>query len=464
MISAPSRRLQSNGSNQRQIAFVSILLLQFLLSACHSVSYPIQGEKKAPVKTAPNPKLPKVDTIQWTERKMDPQKSKASPLVRQVSKKSPTDPIFRIGILLPLSTTNLEDADEELLNNNQRAIQFYAGVKIALDSFKNSGAKLKVDVYDTQESDAAIAKILDKPGMKNLDMLIGPYVSENVQTVGKFAKENRIVLLSPWNTSPDLFTDNPYFIQMKAGLKAHCEVICTDIASKYKATQVNIIVRNPQKDKSKLDYLHENFQKLYGVKDAAKIKEVFVGETGESIRSALNSERMNSTDAMVFVVPHWSTETYVLFLLRTLNGARKQNPTVVYGFPQWKNFNTIDPDLFDKLQVQITNSNRTDQDPQNLLAFKRAFYQKYSAVPTDESIYGFDVMRYCMELIQKHKYQFPEHLDYISSATLDNVFGPRIVIGPNGTAKSPETAYYENHQINWLQFHKKNFVPRDSIE
>ncbi len=115
---------------------------------------------------------------------------------------------FRIAVLLPFKL-NLAGADK----NVEKFVDFYRGILLAADQAKKQGISSTLFVYDTGSSEAEIDSILLKNELKNVDLIIGPAYSNQVQKVTEFAKNHSIYTLVPFTQKIKDIDNNPYIIQ-----------------------------------------------------------------------------------------------------------------------------------------------------------------------------------------------------------------------------------------------------------
>ncbi|AGC77466.1 LysM domain protein [Nonlabens dokdonensis DSW-6] len=114
----------------------------------------------------------------------------------------------RLAIMLPFSLQKIdgENTDRDNLKQDRAmriALDFYSGVKIAIDSANTMGIPVDHDIFDTQKSLQATKNILDATDFADYNTVIGPLISTNVVETAKELKSFNTPVVSPL-TSTDV--------------------------------------------------------------------------------------------------------------------------------------------------------------------------------------------------------------------------------------------------------------------
>ena len=114
----------------------------------------------------------------------------------------------RLAIMLPFSLHKIDDenTDRDNLKKDRAmriALDFYSGVKIAIDSANTLGIPVDHDIFDTQKNLQATKNILDATDFADYNTVIGPLISTNVVETAKELKSFNIPVVSPL-TSTDV--------------------------------------------------------------------------------------------------------------------------------------------------------------------------------------------------------------------------------------------------------------------
>ncbi|MFT7386750.1 MAG: LysM repeat protein, partial [Nonlabens sp.] len=117
----------------------------------------------------------------------------------------------RLAIMLPFSLQKIDEttSDRDNLKSDRTmriALDFYSGVKIAIDSANALGIPVAYDLFDTQKNLQATKNILKGTDFTKYNTVIGPLMSMNVVETAKELKGLNIPVISPLtNTDVKLY-------------------------------------------------------------------------------------------------------------------------------------------------------------------------------------------------------------------------------------------------------------------
>lgn len=75
-------------------------------------------------------------------------------------------------------------------------LEYYQGFLLAVDSLKKRGASIDVYAFDTEGKGSTLDRILAKPEMKSMDLIIGPADNNLIQKTAAFALKNEINMVN----------------------------------------------------------------------------------------------------------------------------------------------------------------------------------------------------------------------------------------------------------------------------
>lgn len=99
-----------------------------------------------------------------------------------------TDKPLNVLLMLPYKLNSVDINDEEFEWDNRLlniVTDFHTGALIAIDSLRDRGAQINIDVVDTENSSSKISSILREKDVDDYDAVIGPLFLKNAKQVSK---------------------------------------------------------------------------------------------------------------------------------------------------------------------------------------------------------------------------------------------------------------------------------------
>jgi hypothetical protein len=360
---------------------------------------------------------------------------------------------YNVALALPFFTDKYSDLDKELYEKSIWALHFYAGAKMALDTLSQEGINLKVSVLDTRASETHMPLVLADESMQNADLIIGAETAANVKMTADFAKLNKKVFISPYNPSADVVSDNQQLVQINPSLRTHCEAMMRHIRKTYRPEQIVIVSRDKTSEKEAVQYLQtENIRLSNGLYNP--LKELVIDEKAGLIATDIKGAM--SQEQMVYIVPIWgqNSETLIYSLLNKINNSKGKRNVVVYGMPQWANFQVNGYDAFEPLKVHITQPTYVDKLNTYARNFSVNYFKTYNAAPNDEAYLGYDIMLYAGRMLHRYGTKFNEVLDQVPFSGLETKFNFQRERNLTNTNSENPSAFdrFANKYVNILKF------------
>lgn len=411
-----------------------------------------------------------MDTVRWTKNK-DTQKppigSPGTPTRPNTGGSSPTTTLgkdeynsvklssYNVVFALPFLTDRFTGGN--VPDNALWALNFYGGAKMALDLLDREGVKLNVSLADTRaESGATTTLIRSDQNLTNAHLIIGPYRRENVTILADFAKEKGKVLVSPFSAAAGVTQRNPDFIQVNPTLPTHCEAIMRHALSRYSPENIVLVGREKDGETARFQFFKDEYQRQRGTK-ATPLRELSIKDQSASLGSVDVAPYLSQRDTAVFIVPSWSDEIFIISLLRKLEIAKGNfTHVVVYGMPQWMNFERVDYGHYEKLKVHVSSSSFTDLLSSEVRQFRQQFFDQYGTVPAPEAFLGYDATLYFGRMLHKYGTKFQYHIEKEQANGLHTRFDFERVVTP-GKEGQGTLELFENKYLNILKFEDYQF-------
>lgn len=384
MILVPNHLQQLSGN--RFLLFLSMLIF---LSACsRKIKTPKPPDSTVPVDVA----KPKEDDL-------------------------PKKPVeYSIALLLPfeLNKINLKTAVKKDLSGSDLAIDFYQGMKLALDSLSQSGPNFRLNVFDTQNQETKVVNLALANSVKSNDLIVGPIYPEEAKTFADFADLKDILQVFPLAASMPQGYKNLRMVMVNNTLEQHGRKIAEFITKNYKPEQVNIVLLNTQKAND--------------ARFSAYLKR-FIGELGAGRFRII--ERPNAIGIDKYMDPLKNNLVLVsssdrLFIVPTIDRLYKLKNNKyrieLFGHPYWMKANSLIQNKLQSLNTRITSSFYVNYKLENVKSFVSRYRREFGTEPSEYSFKGFDVGYYFGGLLVKYGKSYPRHLTESVYTGLHNNF------------------------------------------
>ena len=115
---------------------------------------------------------------------------------------------YAVALLLPFMLDELDPSPGK--KRNQVVLDFYEGIKLALDSLNTAGSLIDLRAYDTEEGLNNLRRVLQSDELKNTDLVIGPLFANENAIVQEFSLNNQVNIVNPFSNNSDIIGTNPY--------------------------------------------------------------------------------------------------------------------------------------------------------------------------------------------------------------------------------------------------------------
>jgi ABC-type branched-subunit amino acid transport system substrate-binding protein len=265
-----------------------------------------------------------------------------------------------------------------------RYIQFYEGFRMAVDSLEKAGVRMNLYVYDVDADPARTGKVLGKPEMLRMDLIIAMLFNRSFQIVAEFAREHHIPVVSPVSEREEQVEGNPMVIKVRPAYSAEPACVADYLRQSFPWAHI-LIISSPEPDmKATADQLETNCRSL-------NLDVIMTGG------SQMESQLLPGADNIVVIITN--QKTFALDILTRLTTLTEDYRFEVVGMPRWDYFENLDLEFLVKSRAHIIAPFFIDyRDPQ-VQQFTRQFQQRYKTDPEDLAFQGFDVAWYFLNAL-----------------------------------------------------------------
>ena len=395
-----------------------------------------------------------------------------------------SDNAFNVAYLIPFNYRPFEEivpneevgiTNDDILNLNHESnpndqmlssrnfLEFMEGSLLAIDSLKNEGLSVNILFFDTQKSPTRIREILNSPQFQNIDLIIGPFYSFNVEIVSEFSRLHRIPMISPLSGEIGPIMNNPFIFQLNPGYKTEYDFIANYVSS---LTDKNIVLIHgvDSQELIKYNYLKTNLIKqltFNSPPDSQSVREIVYNHTStENLSENLIKSFSQDKDNIV-VIPE-TDEAFVSTVITQLYFQLKNYNISVVGLPHWNAFQNIDFIYFHKLSLSYFTPYYFSYDSANIKHFLKDFRNTFYAEPvtlTKKGGYyaflGYDLSFYFLKIMNMYSNRFILHFNEPIGHELMNDFQ----FTPVG-----EKGGFENRSLVLVKFYEDLSIKAEPYE
>ncbi len=451
MILAQNRLRLLSGNN---ILF-GLVFFCFLLTSCKTKkpmtnTRPVNNSPKYAKSTIKS----KVDTIQWTEKKVNSVQSSGSVISPMSDMPMEKKSEYKVVLFIPFKSGNY-NPDKLLIGgtSENRFSNYYAGVKLALDDLKFEGVNIDVEVFDSESGD--FQKKLNTA--VDADIIIGPYDRNQLKKAAEFCKKNQIVNISPWQSSSKITSNNPYYVQLRPSLTKYYDAIVEDAVQQYRKDQVFLLGRDNKKDLARMNHMQKTAAALTNDQSGQKYFQEFIINPDSLVSEATTYDEIFSPDeTTVFILPNWSgeDEDFIYNALRKISAEKLARTVIVYAMPIALDSENINFDFYSNLNIKVARAKWVDKNDNKIQQFRTRFFNTYNALPVNDAYDGYDMAKFVLGNLWRNGKTFQHILHMDNSQYLQASFDVIKVFNEEDASLDNfnNINYYQNFNVDIIEF------------
>ena len=320
-----------------------------------------------------------------------------------VSNLRPKKKLYKIGIFLPLKTSeseytslqNMIETKKNFPSTSSLITDFYLGYKTALDSLASSEYQVKTYIFDANENDSLkVLETVKSENFTSLDLVYGPWFSDVFPIVAEAAKEIGIPCVAPTLQQNKILFKNNTTFKMLPSKNYLLECMAEYIADNYyKKTEINVVNSEKPKDQNAITYFKEYYSDYlnlkYGVDDTLKEAKGATTSKGGSVNVLL-------TDNVPFIT------SYFTQLGRSINANNSSKNFALFGFYNWMNLDNLDQGYYSRFNFHCVNPHFVNKKDERTKKLWEAYRNSMFSDPDDIYFQSYDLSFYFLGMMKKH--------------------------------------------------------------
>jgi len=304
---------------------------------------------------------------------------------------------FNIAILLPFQLDSTSNYSKYL---STLSAHFYMGARMALDSLDSQGLNAKVYFFDTNNDSTSVVNILKDDIFSSMDLVIGPFNSNNIELVSNHCKENNIKMVLPILSDQSLLKENEFVYASVASKNTLIKQLASYMLNNY--GDDNIILIKPN-DVNSLP-LYEDFRKTFLSSDSLEQNHHNLIETNiDSFNTYI--KRGVKTRFILPTLDRGDAKDFMVNLNRSAFRS-KTSDLFVYGTKEWLEFSEINDVYKNKYNFHFVSSNMDNYYSSLAINLNKSFRSMYKTDMSRLAMQAYDVvLYYCSHFFLDRKQQ-----------------------------------------------------------
>jgi len=325
------------------------------INAGQKLKIPLKKENLAPVPTRTPVKISPLiaNPIKWGEK----------------LSKSP-----KIAILLPLNLDSLSEVNKNVSNFG---LDFYIGVKMAIDSLNHAGYSATVKIIDYNQKGRSFADLLSNENLASFDLIFAPFDKKEAELLHNWSMDRKIHIVYPTQVSHEIVKNNPLALTYSSqneslinGLAEYCRKLPGRI----------VLIKN---EKTEEHWMQNTFSSAY--RNLSNDNDTPLIEA-----SLKNYKQFEQLGGLIYFI-YLSTEKEKVLPLLT-NYQSSENFKII-GLKDWLEWKEVNATVQNKFTFMFTAPNQFDYDNEHIKHFHRKYRNSKQSDLTKTVCLGYDIFR-----------------------------------------------------------------------
>ncbi len=351
------------------------------------------------------------------------------------------EPYVKVALLLPfyaheypaVSDTLNTPVYTSLSSRSEQFVYFYEGVLLAIDSLKNKGYKIDLQVYDTEKNPERMYPVVRELNSWRPDLIIGPVYGSVSRAVIENLENKNTPVIYPLSARGENLGQYPNFIQVNTSFPMLANKMAGWISGQSaNANVIYIELPGGNNDEDKRLFA----QKMRQLDGVQFFQWDFEGTPLADLKLLLLPDREN-----ILILPT-AREAEVSKVLPALGAYADGYKVTVVGFPEWQTFTSVDHEAYFKLNTKIFTYSYVDNNTQAAHDFAVKFRNYFYTEPNNLAFKAYDMGLYFIGLAAKYRDRTLDAIEYYHQDGEFSRFGFSRVY--NGQGKENQALYIVN--------------------
>lgn len=308
---------------------------------------------------------------------------------------------YNIAVVLPFMTSKVPldytpyhiKTDMDLSSEIMQNLDFYMGLKLAVDDFKNKNSNYNVFILDDANSDDQNKKIINERPFPDIDIIISGTDKRISKEILNFSESNEVPFYSPF--APDIYQTSPFAHTVNPNITNQVAQLIDYIYPQIPEASIYIIQEDSNDSaKTAIKTVEAFIKKNYNVSPIIITNtQETVNELGETIPF------FNPSSTSIVFVPS-NNSNFVKGLLPKLYVA--PHPTYILGMPSWNSMRGLENSTQPRPDIFIPVFEVAKKSKSEIESFSSRFTSEFQKDQNENVYLGYDLMTYILNGLEKN--------------------------------------------------------------
>ena len=287
---------------------------------------------------------------------------------------------LRVAMMLPLHANAIKRNA-----TMDKFTDFYIGSLIAIYEAQKAGKYIELFTYDVEKTTEPLSRILSDSVWQDVDAIIGPAYTQQVQKVTAFTERDSTWTLVPFISELPAKETHPYVFQFNPSSQTEADVFAQYLSNLQDT--VNCVVVQPKEGESvpkSIQYIHASLQEYNIPTTKTTIRDILV----DSMEMALAEGKEN---ILIFNTEKYNNLQSVLPHLFRLVGKYQ---ITLYSRYSWQNEKILLPQIYTSVFHESLDS---------LDTYEEIYNEYFDVAPSSQypryDLLGYDLTRHFLHLV-----------------------------------------------------------------
>ena len=293
---------------------------------------------------------------------------------------------INLALLLPFKALEYDTITaKRIFKDNKLAnmvTDFYLGAEMAIDSIQKQGVKINTLVFDTGNRGENVTAIVDNDELDNVDVVIGPFYSEQVDNV---VKSTNAPVVFPHYSNKQKDLSSSKIVKAAPEKSLYADFLTLYLKNNYKGENIFIVGDGQNNSNNTINTIVASLKKHDSISDIHILKPEKGYIKKERFTDKMNTKKRN------WVIITSEDKVSVADALNSMIGLPDNMSVQVFTTDKNEAYDRIDNNKLADINFTYVSEAYTDEASDDVKLFYTKFKSKNNALPSDYAVKGFDI-------------------------------------------------------------------------